>query len=124
MKTKEEFLKNTDFYGNGIFDNEEIKEDVLLLMEAFANQSKWISVEDELPEGDSIKNPREIEVIGFNKSWIDPDFNPLGQRSCTYFDGGWISAKWNACHDCYISVEEDTNRDAIPTHWQPSPEPL
>lgn len=71
----------------------------------FAQQ--FISIEDELPiEGKP--------VLLFSRDWIDEDFCPDGVREGVYFDGIFISAKWNNIHDCY-----DTKTD-IPTHWRPT----
>jgi hypothetical protein len=72
--------------------------------------TKWIKIED-LKE-DQLTN--EIKFIGFNKDWIDEDFNPDGTRECFPTDGassGWCSAKCIDYHDTYASVY-----DTKPTH--------
>ena len=75
---------------------------------------EWLHAEN--PPSEDI-----CDVIGFNESWIDEDFNPHGIRICTHFDGGWTCAKWNAIHDCYISMNSDDDPDAIPEKWCHAP---
>lgn len=66
--------------------------------------------EDNVPE-------TGMMVLGYNPNWIHADFNPEGFREC--FVGvredtgeeGWISAKWNSCHDTWVNCEKDE-----PTH--------
>lgn len=61
----------------------------------------WISIKDE---------PLEIgmEVLAYNKEWIDEDFNPNGVRiGCLNGDGSFISAVWNSTHDCYGTCQEE-----------------
>lgn len=63
--------------------------------------------------------PTNIPLLGYNKEWIDPDFNPKGIREC--FIGGegtWISAKWHDYQDTYINGEK-----TLPTHYMLIPEP-
>lgn len=77
--------------------------------------TRWIPVEDELPQA-------RIEVIGYNPDWIDENFNPNGTRICCQTIAGdcvgeceWSCAKWNPIHDCYQDCDE------APTHWMPIP---
>ena len=56
------------------------------------------------------KRPLEegVEVIGYNKFWIDLDFNPNGTRiGFINGDGQFTSAKWNNTHDCYDTMSEE-----------------
>jgi hypothetical protein len=80
-------------------------------------KDNWISVEDILPNPNN--GGTEYEVIGFNKNWIDEDFNPNGTRVCTLVDevDVWVCAKYIPMHDSY------TDNDEAPTHWKPSPNP-
>ena len=67
----------------------------------------WISVNGHVPE-------LGYPVIGFNDTWIDEDFNPKGTRECVPADNksGWVTAKWNASDDYYMTTEDD-----VPTHY-------
>ena len=73
----------------------------------------WIPVSERLPKS------TDFEVIGFNKEWIDPDFNPKGQRVCFVDDDGfWMCAKWSDSAQQYITEVND-----MPTYWRYSPTP-
>lgn len=92
---------------------------VLEIMEEYANQSKWISVEKELPEDGE-------EVIGYSEKWIHPDFNPEGTRVCFINMDEWISAKWNNDQDSWHThadwcCGDNGGQDFNPTHWQHKP---
>ena len=43
------------------------------------------------------------EVIGYNKEWVDKDFNPSGTRIGFLSDTGFFSAKWIDDQDCYTT---------------------
>lgn len=54
------------------------------------------------------KKPEEgVEVIGYNKAWIDEDFNPKGARVGFLCDDRFISAYWWDYQDCYITIDKD-----------------
>jgi hypothetical protein len=78
-------------------------------------QERWISVEERLPENG-------VAVSGYNKKWIDEDYNPLGIRESVCYGQPslpvWQSAKWCGLHD-----EWHNDTETIPTHWQPLPTP-
>ena len=61
----------------------------------------WIKIDAEhpLPDGQ--------EVIGYNKEWVDEDFNPSGTRAGFLSDIGFHSAKWVNDHDCYTTCSEE-----------------
>jgi len=61
----------------------------------------WIKMSDvPLLEG--------IEVIGYNKEWVDEDFNPTGTRIGFINSEGWFtSAKWVNDLDCYATCCEE-----------------
>jgi len=66
--------------------------------------------------------PLGIEVIAYNESWIDEDYNPKGIRAgfqnlSEDEDGEFISARWNNEQDYYMTIEDEK-----PTHWMPMPE--
>ena len=42
----------------------------------------WQKVSERMPE-------MGVEVIGYNRDWVDEDFNPNGTRVCFYDDTGW-----------------------------------
>jgi hypothetical protein len=56
-------------------------------------------------------------VLGYNKQWIDEDYEPEGIREAfMQDDGDWLSAKWNNSMDCWITDDETK-----PTHWMQRP---
>lgn len=70
-------------------------------------EGEWINAGKDLPPNCTI-------VDGWNKNWIDEDFNPEGIRECFLQDkGGWVSARWNAQHDCW-----DNDEETSPTMWK------
>ncbi len=74
--------------------------------------SDWCCVERNPPSmGDG-------PVLGFNKEWIDADFNPKGVRECFIYGDGteWHTAKWNNCSDLWMTTDDD-----VPTHWMNYP---
>ena len=49
-----------------------------------------------------------VEVIGYNKFWIDPDFNPNGTRiGFINGNGEFTSAKWVNDQDCYSTMDTE-----------------
>ena len=88
------------------------------------------------------KKPEEgVEVIAFNKAWIDKDFNPNGTRIGFLLDDGFISATWDdeqyfydTCYkegdDYYKGISGIRGADEyhkqfakpdMPTHWMKMP---
>ena len=56
--------------------------------------------------------PEDEDILLFSEDWQDTDFNPSGIRDGYWSeDVGWVSAKWNECHDSWDSVQ------CFPTHW-------
>ena len=51
--------------------------------------------------------PEGVELIGFDHSWINEDFNPDGLRACFLNDGVWISAFWNDYQDTYQNSNDE-----------------
>lgn len=51
--------------------------------------------------------PYGQEVIGYNKEWVDEDFNPSGTRVGFLTDTGFFSAKWVNDQDCYATCFEE-----------------
>ena len=62
--------------------------------------------------------PYGQEVIGYNKEWINEDFNPSGTRIGFLSDVGFHSAKWNNDQDCYDTPCEEGD-DYILSQIQP-----
>ena len=96
-----------------------IAEDLILKLKSTESQpaytdadleARWILVAKDLP-------PVNTVVNGFNKIWIDEDFNPEGIRECFLHDNEkiWFSAGWN--NDC----EEWITVESAPTHWMQRP---
>ena len=61
----------------------------------------WIKIDADHPL------PYGQEVIGYNKEWVDEDFNPSGTRVGFLNDIGFISAKWVNDLDCYTTCSEE-----------------
>ncbi len=80
---------------------------------------KWIKTEDQLPK-------EGIEVIGYSKKWIHPDFNKNGTRICFINEGDWHSAKWDNNQDSWHTHAKwccEFGSDFAPTHWMAIPNP-
>lgn len=68
-----------------------------------ALENQWLSVE-KYP----LEDINDAEVIGYNKEWIDPDWNPNGTRvGFLNGNGEFTSAKWCAHQDCYVTCSEE-----------------
>ena len=61
----------------------------------------WIKIDADHPL------PYGQEVIGYNKEWVDEDFNPSGTRVGFLNDIEFISAKWVNDQDCYTTCSEE-----------------
>lgn len=61
----------------------------------------WIRIDAKHPL------PYGQEVIGYNKEWVNEDFNPSGTRIGFLSDIGFISAKWVNDQDCYATCSEE-----------------
>ena len=61
----------------------------------------WIKIDADHPL------PYGQEVIGYNKEWVDEDFNPSGTRVGVLTDTGFLSAKWVNDQDCYTTCSEE-----------------
>lgn len=83
---------------------------------------KEIKTEKDLPEFG-------VEVICFNKSWIDEDFNPNGIRiGFLNGDGDFTTAHWWDYQDTYMTISktdcednevfsDEIRNSTEPTHW-------
>lgn len=83
---------------------------------------EWICVQDRLPEDG-------VEVIGYSKDWVHPDFNTNGTRVCFVCEGEWRSAKWNNDQDSWHThaewcCKENGGINFDPTQWMPFPSSL
>jgi hypothetical protein len=101
-KDFDENYKGDDDFVRLYDDSEPVKEE----------QEKWKSIKNNPPI-------IGIEVIGYNKKWIDEDFNPNGTRQCVLDDMGWMIARWNASNDCWTTdyTSDDDCKSEPPTHW-------
>ena len=61
----------------------------------------WIKVDEDHPL------PYKQEVIGYNKEWVNEDFNPSGTRIGFFSDTGFFSAKWVNDQYCYVTCFEE-----------------
>lgn len=106
-------------------------------MEYFTEGAKWADAHPQSPWKSVKDTPIEDGnfVIGFNKAWIDEDFNPQGIRIGFMSNGEFISAYWWDYQDDFISISKSTcegnpefYKDHIgntePTHWMQIPEKL
>lgn len=67
-----------------------------------------------------------IEVIGYNKEWIDEDYNPDGTCICFIDDlGHWSIAMWNNITDEWSNIWTGDKRVSVPapSHWMNKPTP-
>lgn len=85
----------------------------------------WIKWEDEKPE-------EGVEIIAYNKHWIDEDFNPNGTRIGFLRDDIFVSAYWWDYQDCYMTIDRDICNEnptfyadhignTEPEYWMPIP---
>jgi hypothetical protein len=82
-------------------------------------QNNWQKIEgNNLPD-------LGVEVICFNKEWIDQDFNPNGTRIGFRLDDGFVTAYWWDYQDTYmtISKEECIENPAFSKQIQDNTEP-
>ncbi len=105
---------------NNKISDSELYHELTDKIKEFASQDKWVSVETLPEEG--------VEVIGYSKDWIHPDFNQEGTRVCFIDAFGWHSAKWDNDQDSWHTHSEEfckhsEKNDFNPTHWQLKPLP-
>lgn len=86
----------------------------------------WKKYADEKPE-------EGVEVIAYNKAWINEDFNPNGTRvGFLNGDGEFTSAYWWDYQDCYETISKSRCEDnkefysrhidnTEPEFWMPIP---
>ncbi len=81
----------------------EYLDDILANIECFKQEQPgvWIKIDEDHPL------PYGQEVIGYNKEWVNEDFNPSGTRIGFLSDIGFQSAKWNNDQDCYDTPCEE-----------------
>jgi len=61
---------------------------------------------------EDVKPPLNLEVLGYNKEWIDGDYNPDGINICFLDENGWVTAYWSYHKDRYTN-----SYHMKPTHW-------
>ena len=110
MKTKEEILKDYESFKyteNGCDETHYYKDNVLLAMEEYAAQPKWISVEERLPT-------ELVEVL------VYPEWNEIPVQA--YLKNGvWKGSveTTEMMKDGYVNDREFINIKI--THWMPLP---
>ena len=113
MKSKEDILLRIEPEGIELdLDNTQViryysQEQIYQAMEEYANQSKWISVEDRLPED----NQQVLAYCLFIKDELCPYITAYGLLTF---------------HDHYFTQDNDIESDYLVneiTHWQPLPQP-
>lgn len=66
------------------------------------NKMKWVKITPK------IKIPEGIQVLCYNKEWIDPDFNPEGTRVGFFIEHiGFTTAHWWDYQDTYMTISSD-----------------
>ena len=77
---------------------------------------------------DAIANPPKDgeEVMGYNKEWIDLDFNPSGTCLCFISAGDWTIASWDSAAEWWVTrysgaQYDNRNFKEAPTNWMPKP---
>ena len=74
-------------------------DDILFTIDS--ESGAWIEVSEDHPL------PYGQEVIGYNREWVNEDFNPSGTRIGFFSDAGFFSAKWVNDQDCYVTCLEE-----------------
>ena len=64
-------------------------------------RSQWVAVSGVEVDG----------LYGFNPDWVDADFCPQGIREIAMAGDRWVSARWDAVHDCW-----NMDIESQPTH--------
>jgi len=83
----------------------------------------WVDIKNALPEN-------SLEVICFNKEWVNVDFNPSGTRiGFLNGDNEFTTAHWWDYQDTYITISKNEcdhdpqafsdqiKNNTEPTHW-------
>ena len=85
----------------GIRDTED--DEILSIIDSLHQEEPgvWVKIDAGHPL------PYGQEVIGYNKEWVEEDFNPSGTRIGFLSDIGFISAKWVNDQDCYTTCSEE-----------------
>lgn len=118
MNEAKEFLEQNGIPDRPIFGRKpkgqmpEYSANLSELMEEYANQSKWISVEDRLPD--------ELQTV-----WALNKKDKFIALACLFYDDGWLWAVSNGT--IYLEYgkivsECDLDDEYEFTHWQPLPE--
>lgn len=87
----------------------------------------WIETKNELP-------PFGTEVLAYDKTYVDEDFNPEGIRTAYLqedmpndYSAKWVIAMWNPMQDVWETVEEGDVIEGetiyAPSHWMQKPTP-
>jgi hypothetical protein len=63
-------------------------------------------------------------LIGYNKNWVDDEYNPSGICECFVDDdGNWTFTKWNIHTDEFDTIKMLFDQDQFkPSHWSEMPQ--
>ena len=105
MEERED-ARNADnrYYPESNFEIRDIEDDEILSIINSLQQEEpgvWVKIDADHPL------PLGQEVIGYNKEWVDEDFNPSGTRIGFLSGTGFFSAKWNNDQDFYSTCSEE-----------------
>lgn len=95
---------NDGYYLLRNYEIRDIEDDEILSIINYLQQEEpevWVKIDADHPL------PYAQEVIGYNKEWVDEDFNPSGTRVGFLTDTGFFSAKWVNDQDCYATCFEE-----------------
>ena len=105
MEAREDARTVADrYYPESKFEIRNIEDDeILSIIDSLQQEESgvWIKIDADHPL------PYGQEVIGYNKEWVDEDFNLSGTRVGFLNDIGFISAKWVNDQDCYTTCSEE-----------------
>lgn len=105
MEARED-ARNADnmYYPESNFRIRDTEDDeILSIIDSLQQEESavWVKIDADHPL------PYGQEVIGYNKEWVEEDFNPSGTRIGFLSDIGFISAKWVNDQDCYTTCSEE-----------------
>ena len=105
MEAREDACTVTDWYNleSDFWIRDKEDDEILSIIDSLQQEESavWVKIDADHPL------PYGQEVIGYNKEWVEEDFNPSGTRVGFLTDTGFISAKWDNDQDFYCTVSEE-----------------